>query len=172
MRKILATFVAIAAATAITNAHTAHAAAFSPPNAINMVFEGDVEFRENLTFNCTMTAHVLTTNPDGAGNNEGYVYAAGLSNGFLCSLVSLQQALYPIAVLPTGPSGVPATDIEIQGISVVTAMGGTCTGNLWADWSDGAPATITFSPLSTLTGGCTIRGTLSQVSGPALTITQ
>ena len=178
--KRIATF--IAATTALCAAQTANAEIFTPPGSVG-VLSGDVTVQKDLgVYNCTLTVTVTTgpdvlTNPPVSDVHGGVTITtphahtatatAALSGGFPCGL---------IAVNNTATVTYDGTNVTLTGFEIVPPLSwGTCTGPIVAAWSNGPAATATLSvptSNSTATAGadCKMAGVLSQISGPALSI--
>lgn len=152
-------------ALALTGASTAWADTFSPPSS-TAVFEGSVTVKKDIELECDMTATVATGALNGSGDNTAAVTSADLTGG-LCGLVNFTNFNWPVTV--TASSGGAATQLQIANVQVNTLFSSCGPGNVSVAWSNGPAATITFAGGTTL-GGCTIAGTLTQVSGPAITI--
>ena len=161
MKKMM--IVLATSALVLAGASTANAATFSPASS-TAGFTGTVTVKKDLELDCTMTVTVVTGAFDGNGDNTASVTAADLTDG-LCGLVNFTNTPWSVTTNST------ATTVTISGVGVNTLFSSCGTGSITGNWSNGAPATITFPSGTTLNpGGCTIVGVLTQTSGPALTI--
>lgn len=169
MKKMM--FALAAGAIALSGATAASADSFTPAST-TAGFSGTVAVSYTIPLTCTMTATVVTN----AAGNDANITASALTGG-LCAVVSFIGLPWNVDVntpVPP-PTGVAATTLKLKGVTARTTTGTVCgPEDIIVNWNAGPPATITI-PLGTEinppTPGCKVSGTLTQVSGAALVVT-
>lgn len=169
MRK---TLIALAACTAaLTGASAAQADTFTPASS-TFTFSGSVVYTDGFPLSCTLSLSIASN----AAGNDASVTAAVFSGGGLCGSVAASGLPWNIDVsAPTPPpTGVAATRIAIKGVTTQGLVRRCGPGTVIANWNAGPAATITFPTGTQVTPpspGCGLVGTLTQVGGPPLVIT-
>jgi|GEM_PF-3074252 len=169
MKKMM--FALAAGAMALSGATAASADTFTPAGG-TFGFSGTVAVSYTIPLTCTMTATVVST----AAGTDANITGATLTGG-LCAAVGFIGLPWNVDVLTpvAPPNGLPATTLKLKGVTARTVTGTVCgPDDIVVNWNPGPPATITI-PLGTEinppTPGCKVSGTLTQVSGPPLVIT-
>ena len=160
-----------ASALALTGAGTANATTYTP--AGTFVFQGSVVVTKGLTLNCTLKVTVVVPEaaPDAHGAfSHGHSATAtpvlSAPSNILCPTVTFSATPYPVTF--------DGTNVILSGVVVNTITPGGCSGTISGVWGAGTPRTNTLN--SSLPGGgytepCKFVGTLSQISGSPVTIT-
>lgn len=166
-------FVSAICATALALAGTAPAMATTYTPAGTFVFQGSVVVKKGLTLNCTLKLTVVV--PEAAPDAHG-TFSHGHSATATPALSAPSNILCPTVTFSGTPYAVTfdGTNVTISGVVVNTITPGGCSGTISGVWGTGTPRTIAVN--ASLPGGgtsdpCTIVGTLSQVSGSPVTIT-
>lgn len=149
---------------ALSSASAAHADSFSPAGSTT-VFTGSVNLSGSpIVLTCTMT---MTVTANAAGT-DAQVTAADLGLG-LCATLPIGNLPWNIDVFAPipPPTGLTATQLQVSGAQV-----GFCgPGNVIANWNTGGPSITLPAGTMLMPGSCRMQGTLTQSSGPSLTIT-
>lgn len=166
MKKMM--FALAAGAMALSGASAASADSFTPANT-TFGFSGPVVVSYTITLNCTMGVTVQSL-----GSTDAQVSGATLTGG-LCGVVGFIGFPWNVDVFAPvpPPTGVTATKLKIKGVTARTTTGTVCgPEDIIVDWNPGPPATIVIdTEINPPTPGCKVKGTLTQVSGAPLIVT-
>lgn len=166
-------FAAAAGAMALFGASAASADNFSPANS-TFGFRGTVNVSHSISLTCTMDI----TAKSSVSGADASITAVSLS-GFLCSLVTFSGLPWDVNVTAPATPGATATDLSISNVIATTTTGVVCGPDTIAvKWGNTTPRTIIIptgteiNPPNAPDQTCKVAGTLSQVSGPVLSITK